>query len=89
MPSHVVKIPFEPLHGFTLELRQGYRILHFAVQDEEPRLWVLQDTKEAPVTVTFNLRRDYDPVYHKGMHHVGTSFDADGAAWHLFKEVGA
>jgi uncharacterized protein YbdZ (MbtH family) len=78
------KFPFDVTDRFTLEIPDGYRILHVEMQGKSPCLWAIVDEARPPSQTRFALFGTGFEVP-AGWEHVGT-FQQPPYVWHLFRE---
>ena len=79
----VFKYPFEITDDVEIKMPVGARVLHVAMQDDQPTLWALVDDTHMAETHRFWLRGTGHPVP-DGAKHVATFFDGP-FVWHLFR----
>ncbi len=76
--------------GFTLELPDGYKILHFGMQDKKAYLWVLVDPdSKLFISCRFQIKGTGHSIDESElMNYVGTIItNNDRLVWHLFRVV--
>ena len=84
----IYKYPLKVTDEQTLELPYGAQVLCCQVQDGEPQLWALVDSKATPlVGRTFRIYGTGHEVDHVGhLKYVGTFQQLEGRlVWHVFE----
>ena len=65
---------------------KGSTVLHFGVQNDEPRIWVLIDTNAENESRRFVTYGTGHPIKHANLEHIGTILMwNDSLVWHLFE----
>lgn len=84
----VWKFPLAIADSQQIEMPHGCKILHFAVQNDQPCIWALVDPDAEKGRVSFRLAGTGHPIEHEmdKLEFIGTILIRNGSlVFHLFK----